>query len=210
MQHSVADLYSHIFLFLRDVLSWYTKKSITRMLASFKEDFYEQFQEQVTNVTRISHSIERKASHASSSELRYTRLLVEDLRKNQRLALKKEEREAAERHHQERRAIEEKERESKKRELLEQEQSHRVADLLQIMGTSFKSICVEEVHKILAVQNFGTPGIDFRVENLPSQRALMVNVGGLAREATRPRQLPSTLSTSRGLERRFLHWRIKT
>ena len=156
IQHGVADLYAHIFLFLRDALSWYTKRSIRRMLSSFNEDFYEHFEDQIDNVKRISLAINRKAQHSSHSELRYTRLLVEDLKKDQRLGLVKEEREAAERRYQDQKAAEERYKEQEKIRLLEQEQARRVEDLLRKMGASFKSICVEEVSKLLAGENTGS------------------------------------------------------
>lgn len=149
MQYSVADLYAHIFLYLRDILKWYNKKSISRALISFKEDFYERFEDHVTGIQWISRAIGRKAQHASHSELRYTRLLVEDVRKNQRLGLKREERENAERQYQAHKESEERAREAESRRPLEQEQSRRLKDLLQITSASFKSICVEDVTKIM-------------------------------------------------------------
>ena len=149
IQYGVADLYAHIFLFLRDALKWYTKKSIRRLLSSFKEDFYQQFEDQVSNIQRISLKMTRKAQHASQSELRYTRLLVEDLQKGQRLELARADREAADRRYQEQKAIDEREIELDRARSLEQEHLHRIGNLLDIMGTSFKNICAEEVSKAL-------------------------------------------------------------
>ena len=160
MQHDIADLYAHIFLFLRDTLNWYTKKSIRRVLSSLKEDFYDHFEDQIANIQRISNALNRKAQHASQSELRYTRLLVEDVSRNQRLALGKDEREAAERRYQEQKALMEREREAQRAELLEQEQSRRLEELGRSMCASFKSICIEEATRFLANINFNVPGIE--------------------------------------------------
>ena len=159
IQYGVANLYAHIFLFLRDALGWYTKKSIRRLLASFKEDFYQQFEDQISNIQKISLKITRKAQYASQSELRYTRLLVEDLKENQRLGLEREEREAADRRYQEQKAIDEREKELQRLKVLEHEHLHRIGNLLNIMGTSFKSICVEEVSKALGQRNQDGLGI---------------------------------------------------
>ena len=158
MQHDIADLYAHIFLFLRDTLSWYTKKSIRRVLSSFKEDFYDHFEDQIANIQRISNALNRRAQHASQSELRYTRLLVEDVSRNQRLALRKEEREAAERRYQEQKALDDKEREAQKIKSLEEDQSRRLEELSQSMCASFKNICVEEATRFFMGLSFNASG----------------------------------------------------
>ncbi|KAL6721677.1 hypothetical protein ACLMJK_000781 [Lecanora helva] len=158
IQYGVADLYAHIFLFLRDTLAWYTKKSIRRVLASFNEDFYEQFEDQISNIRSISLRVTRMAQHASHSELRYTRLLMEDMRDYQRLGLEQTEREAADRKYHERKSTLEREKELERARLLEQEESHRVQDLLQRMGESFKVICVEQVSKILEEHHIDSIG----------------------------------------------------
>ena len=103
-----ASLYAHIFHFLRDAIKWYTKRSSTRLLSSFKEDFYESFEEQISNIKDVSASINREAQHASNSEVRYLRLCSESWG----IGLKGLEMEAAERRHRDLKAAEERARES--------------------------------------------------------------------------------------------------
>ncbi|KAF2104081.1 hypothetical protein NA57DRAFT_70292 [Rhizodiscina lignyota] len=79
MQHVVANLYAHIFLFLKEVMAWYTKRSHHRLLSSFREDFYEHFEDHIRIIREISWSINREAQASSMAEGRYTRLMVEDL-----------------------------------------------------------------------------------------------------------------------------------
>lgn len=79
MQQAIANLYAHIFLFLKEVIDWYTKKSRSRLLASFREDFYEHFEDHLRAIREISWSVNREAQASHFAEGRYTRLMVEDL-----------------------------------------------------------------------------------------------------------------------------------
>lgn len=153
-KHNVANLYAHIFLFLRDTLDWYTKKSIRRVLSSLHEDFYEHFEDQISNIKSISLEIGRMAQHASQSELRSVRLQVEDVRKNQRLAQEKAHREAADRQYQRQKKIEKRRMEAENTRRLEQERWGR----FDVLVGSFKRICVEEVYKALADERSGRHG----------------------------------------------------
>ena len=104
---SIATLYAHIFCFLRNAIEWYTKRSSNRLLSSFKEDFYERFEEQVTNIKRLSASINREAQHASNSEVRYMRLRLAKFEQSMGMGLQGLEREAAERRESQERVFEE-------------------------------------------------------------------------------------------------------
>ena len=103
----IATLYAHIFCFLRNAIEWYTKRSSSRLLASFKEDFYEKFEDQVATIKQISASINREAQHASNSELRYLRLRLAKFEQSVGMGLQGWEREAAERIQREERVVEE-------------------------------------------------------------------------------------------------------
>ena len=103
----IATLYAHIFCFLRNAIEWYTKRSSSRLLASFKEDFYERFEDQVATIKQISASINREAQHASNSELRYLRLRLVKFEQSVGMGLQGLEREAAERTQREERVVEE-------------------------------------------------------------------------------------------------------
>ena len=133
MQYSVADLYAHIFLFLRDTLVWYTQRSIRRVVSSPQEDFYEHFEDRVSNIKSTSLGIGRKAQHASQTELRFVRLQAEDLSKEREKGVENTRRLG--------------------RELL-----RRLEVLQKIMSASFKSICIEKASKVLAVERSGRFG----------------------------------------------------
>ncbi|KAL9614467.1 MAG: hypothetical protein Q9167_001070 [Letrouitia subvulpina] len=93
MQQGIADLYAHIFLFLKNVIDWYLKTSIKRALASLNEDFYRRFEDEISNIKWISSNINRKADHGARSETRYTRLTVENFQEDTRNRLENMERE---------------------------------------------------------------------------------------------------------------------
>lgn len=114
----IARLYASIFCFLRNAIEWYTKRSLKRLLSSFKEDFYDKFEDQIANIKLQSASINREAQHASHSELRYMRLCFARFEQNMGIGLQGLEREAAERREREMRAAEEKERELEKLRML--------------------------------------------------------------------------------------------
>lgn len=95
MRHSIADLYSHIFFFLRNAIDWYMKNSFKRALASFSEDFYQRFEDEISNIKRISSNMNRKADHGARAETRYTRLFMEDFQEDTFNRFENMEREAA-------------------------------------------------------------------------------------------------------------------
>ena len=107
----IARLYASIFCFLRNAIEWYTKKSSKRLLSSFREDFYDKFEDQIANIKQQSALINREAQHASHSELRYMRLRFANFERNMGIGLQGLEREAAERKEREIKAAEGKSRE---------------------------------------------------------------------------------------------------
>lgn len=82
MQRDIADLYAHIFLFLRDTLAWFMKKSRRRLLDSMNEKFLHEFDAEIENIVSKSDHIKRKADQMSMAEHRVTRLTVEESRKD--------------------------------------------------------------------------------------------------------------------------------
>ena len=114
----IANLYTHIFYFLRSAIEWYTTRSSKRLLSSFNEDFYKAFEDQIGNIKQISISINREAQHASRSELRYLRLRVENFEQSVGMGLQGLAREAAERREREVKAAEEKAKELEKLRML--------------------------------------------------------------------------------------------
>ena len=114
----IARLYASIFCFLRNAIEWYTKRSSKRLLSSFKEDFYEKFEDQIANIKLQSALVNREAQHASRTEIRYMRLRFDKFEQDMGIGLKGLEREAAERREREVKAVEEKERELEKLRML--------------------------------------------------------------------------------------------
>lgn len=87
MQHAVAKLYAHIFLFLNDAMSWYAKKRRRRVLDSLNEKFRETFEESVENIRSMASTIQIKARQGSAAEQRATRLQLESMRQDLRIGL---------------------------------------------------------------------------------------------------------------------------
>ena len=66
----VADLYAHIFLYLSGVMDWLMRKSHRRLLDSFKEDFSQRFDTEITNIRHLAERIRNLGSQNSRIELR--------------------------------------------------------------------------------------------------------------------------------------------
>ena len=147
MQRNIADLYAHIFFFLQRTMDWYTRKSIKRALSSFKEDFYERFEEQIQNIKRISQTISREAQHGSNSEIRYTRIALEKLAEDTVIGLQDWKRAEAERRYREDRAAEERARDREALRILELENHKRLDDLHRLIGATNRALLLEGASK---------------------------------------------------------------
>jgi hypothetical protein len=73
MHKRVADMYSHIFIFLEDTMEWYQKKSRHRTLDAFRGKFYDEFEQQIAKIVEMSAGIKRQAGLGTMGELRETR-----------------------------------------------------------------------------------------------------------------------------------------
>ena len=71
-----ASFYAEIFEFLGKAMAWFTQSRTKRLIKSFKEDFYEEFQEGVTEIRRLSDGIWRRAQQGANVENRETNLRV--------------------------------------------------------------------------------------------------------------------------------------
>ena len=158
MQHNIANLYAHIFFFLRNTIDWYMRKSIKRALSSLREDFYERFAEEVSNIKRISLAISREAQHGSHSEIRYTRMLTEDTV----IGLQDLKRDLAESKYREEKAAKESAREREAMLLLELEKMKRLDDLHRLIGEKAKDLFLE---KASAFVSEGTQAQDAQSSN---------------------------------------------
>ncbi|KAK2051879.1 hypothetical protein LY76DRAFT_556540 [Colletotrichum caudatum] len=100
MQKLIADLYSHIFLFLTTVMDWMMKKRRRRLLDSFNEDLLTVFEDDMEKIKTITKRIRNLAEQGSRAEVRSARSTLEELARDVRVGLEGERRHQAEmRHH---------------------------------------------------------------------------------------------------------------
>ena len=140
MQHNIANLYAHIFFFLRNTIGWYMRKSIKRALSSLKEDFYHRFATEVSDIKQISQAISREAQHGSHSEARYTMMLVEKLEEEAVIGRQNRERDEAERKYEQQKDAEERARDREEYRVLILEKPKRIGDLHQFIGESARTV----------------------------------------------------------------------
>ncbi|CZT20229.1 uncharacterized protein RCC_06086 [Ramularia collo-cygni] len=81
----IMALYGRMFKFLASVLDWYLEKWYKRMLKSFKENLYDDFKDQITDMQRCVQSIKDQVMLGQSAELRSVRLTAE---KTQQIIMK--------------------------------------------------------------------------------------------------------------------------
>ena len=158
MQHNIANLYAHIFFFLRSTIQWYLSRSISRALSSLREDFYGHFEDQISNIKSISTSINREAQQGSNSEIRYTRLFLEDFREDMVIGLRGLQREAAARDYQEAKAAEERLQEDEKRRLLEQKKWKKLEEFQSLIANSTRILLLGQASEFLAKEQHGRIG----------------------------------------------------
>ncbi|KAI0432788.1 hypothetical protein F5Y09DRAFT_339345 [Xylaria sp. FL1042] len=96
MMQLIADFYSHIFVFLSDVMGWITEKKRRRLLDSFNEKFFQKFEDQIGMIKKRSERIRNFAAQCSRAEQRFVRVAVEDLAQDVRLGLVGQKRQEAE------------------------------------------------------------------------------------------------------------------
>ena len=82
VQRAVAKFYTAVFLLLGDVAIWYNSNSLARFRNSMHDGFHKQFASALQNVQRLSEAVGRTSDTAAAAEGRYTRLTVEDLRRD--------------------------------------------------------------------------------------------------------------------------------
>ncbi|KAE9365611.1 hypothetical protein N431DRAFT_519116 [Stipitochalara longipes BDJ] len=78
VQEKVALLYAHVFLFLEDTMKWYQKKPRLKLRDSFRENFYDHFEETIINIQDLSRDVLREANLSSMAETRHVRLTTDD------------------------------------------------------------------------------------------------------------------------------------
>lgn len=83
----ISELYAHIFLFLSGTMDWIMEKRRRKLLDSFNENFRRRFDKEISNITQISENIRKLAEQTSRVEMRVTRMVVEDIRRDIRVGL---------------------------------------------------------------------------------------------------------------------------
>jgi hypothetical protein len=79
IQSRVMKLYTLMLKFLADVLDWYDDKWYRKLLKSFNEDVYKDFEGQVLAIRQLAQTIKNQViTVAQSAEIRSTRLISED------------------------------------------------------------------------------------------------------------------------------------
>ena len=78
MQEKISKLYAHIFILLEDIMRWYLKRRISRLLDSFKDNIYEDYQDQIDNIVSMSINIKREAELGRGAEVRTTRFSAQN------------------------------------------------------------------------------------------------------------------------------------
>ena len=61
-------------------MRWFTQPRARRFIKSFKEDVYEEFEDDIVEIRRLSESIRRRAQQSANVEARVSRLAVLECR----------------------------------------------------------------------------------------------------------------------------------
>ncbi|KAI0190855.1 hypothetical protein F4808DRAFT_453783 [Astrocystis sublimbata] len=96
MVQLIADFYAHIFIFLSDVMGWFTEKKRQRLLDSFNEKFFQKFEDQLGKIQQRSETIRKFAAQCAQAEQRYIRVAVENMAQDVRIGLIGQQRHEAE------------------------------------------------------------------------------------------------------------------
>lgn len=88
LQQLTMRLFTHIFLYLIKMMTWYTDRSRTRFLKSFNEDALRLFDEELAQVKQVSNLLSRQVQLYVSADVRVSKLLLEDLSGSMRYLLK--------------------------------------------------------------------------------------------------------------------------
>jgi hypothetical protein len=134
MEAFIENLYANIFIFLREAMLWYQRKSRARSLLSFKEDFYDDFELKISKIRAIAASVPQHASVALGAEVRYSRLQSEKLATDLKIELEGFHSEMSESRRREIQLAQRRAEEAQERHLLQIEESARFKELLKLVG----------------------------------------------------------------------------
>jgi len=134
MEAFIEKLYANIFIFLRDAMLWYQRKSRARALLSFKEDFYDDFETKISEIRTIARSVSQRVLLGLGAEVRYTRLQSEKDATDFRIGLEGMKREMAELKRQAGQRARERAEEAEEKKRLELEAPARFRDFMKFIG----------------------------------------------------------------------------
>ena len=165
MQEKIALLYSHVFLFLEDTMKWYLKKPRLKLLDSFRENFYSQFEDMMVTIQDQSRDVLHEANLISMAETKQTRLTVEKTleglrlgRVDERLSTDSNSRERAELKRQNEQLQLEMQKEREERKQLELDGNQRMEafcnNLLSQIATGVRQELLGVVRKVLDDRQF--------------------------------------------------------
>ncbi|RAR06416.1 phytanoyl-dioxygenase family protein [Stemphylium lycopersici] len=72
-------IYSQIFSFLGEVIRWYTKRSVQRLLSSFNEHLPEFFDDQVEEIQKLAKLVHDEADFRAQADAQINRLYLEEM-----------------------------------------------------------------------------------------------------------------------------------
>lgn len=72
-------LYAHVFSYLIKFMTWYTDRSVTRLLKSFNESSLRLFEDDLEQVKQVSGLLSRQVQLHMSADVRVSRMMLEDL-----------------------------------------------------------------------------------------------------------------------------------
>lgn len=81
-------LYVQIFSYLIKFMTWYTDRSVTRMLKSFNETAFRLFEDDLALVKQVSSLLSRQIQLHMSADVRVSKLMLEDLSGDMRYLIK--------------------------------------------------------------------------------------------------------------------------
>lgn len=145
MKQLVANLYEHVFLFLNGVMDWIMQKRSKRLLDSFKGDFNERFEKEITRINEKAERVRILASQSSRAELRVARLTIESMSRDLRLGLN-----GLQRHQAEMRLREER---MEKRMAIDEEQRRQQPARISQLGGCVVFLLEADAAKWVALQN---------------------------------------------------------
>lgn len=79
MKSYMWRIYSQIFAFLGEVIRWYTKRSVQRVISSFNDHILEFFDDQVEEIQKLAKLVHDEADFRAQADAQINRLYLEEM-----------------------------------------------------------------------------------------------------------------------------------